>query len=35
MRKSSAIYDIAALVREEIISIMELDDFSDDLQNAR
>ena len=34
MRKSSAIYDIAALVREEIISIKELDDFSDDLQEA-
>ena len=34
MRKSSAIYDIAALVREEIISIRELDDFSNDLQEA-
>ena len=34
MRKSSAIYDIATLVRKEIISIKELDDFSDDLREA-
>ena len=34
MSKSSAIYDIVTLVREEIISIKELDDFSDDLQEA-
>ena len=34
MSKSSAIYDIATLVREEIISINELDDFSDDLRET-
>ena len=34
MRKSSAIYDIATLVREEIISIKELNDFSSDLREA-
>ncbi|MDO4803067.1 MAG: hypothetical protein Q4A15_12950 [Prevotellaceae bacterium] len=34
MSKSSAIYDIATLVKDEIISIKELDDFSADLQEA-
>lgn len=34
MSKASAIYDIATLVREEIISIKELDDFSSDLREA-
>ena len=34
MSKSSAIYDIAELVREDIVCIEELEDFSDDLQEA-
>ena len=34
MSKASAIYDIATLVREEIISIKELNDFSSDLREA-
>ena len=34
MRKSSAIFDIASLVRLQVISFEELGDFSEDLQEA-
>lgn len=34
MRKSNAIYDIVRLIREDVISINDLDEFSDDLKEA-
>ncbi len=34
MRKSSAIYDIARLISDEVISLDDLDEFSDDLKEA-
>lgn len=34
MRKSSAIYDIASLIGEKVISLDDLDEFSDDLKET-
>ncbi len=34
MRRSSAIYDIARLICDEVISLDDLDEFSDDLKEA-